>query len=271
MMNQSRAIFNAAISMGLMVLMTFTTAQGVALASAGKIIAADGKVEAVNVDKEVRPIKRGDDFYVQDTINTDEASTVSLRFTDGTLLELKEKSSFEIKNYQFKQDAPAGDSYSAELIKGGFRTITGALGQRNPDHYEVQARMTTLTIRGTEYVMNFSTDSDVQVGLLTGAATVSAGNNTVDLTPNTNAVIHANGYIVRAYGVPASMMHGYSSNNIGTLREQATHAGFSASGSAGKNQSDQKVYIEGEGSTKPPAPVGASSPCAGVAGMSGAM
>ena len=251
-------------------LMAFITlsAHAVALVSAGKIIAADGQVAAINVDKDTRPIKRGDDFYVMDTIKTEAASTVSLRFTDGTLLELKENSAFEIKDYQFKQDAPQSDSYSSELIKGGFRTITGALGKRNPDHYDVQARMTTLTIRGTEYVLNIEQNGEVQVGLLQGGATVTAGGNALYLTPNTNAVIHTDGHIVRGEGVPATMMHGYSSNNIDTLRTQSTRAGFTANTS---DNGQGTVFIEGQGASKPPAPVGSSSPCAGVAGMAGAM
>ena len=173
------------------------------------------------------------------------------------------------------------------MIKGGFRTITGVLGKRNPDHYAVQAQMTTLTIRGTEYVININANNDVQVGLISGAASVSScGNNMaatgaggatalcgkkVDLVANSNAVIHPDGTIVRAAGVPSSMMNGYSSNNINTLKTQAVNAGFSTSPSANNNSAGQTIYIQGEGSAAPPAPVNASSPCAGVAGMAGAL
>jgi hypothetical protein len=278
-------MFKYLMSIGLIILVSLSS-HAVALVSAGKIIAADGKVSAINVDKEVRPIKRGDDFYMMDTIQTDDASTVSLRFTDGTLLELKEKSAFEIKDYHFKQDEAQNDSYSAQLIKGGFRTITGALGKRNPDHYAVQAQMTTLTIRGTEYVININAN-DVQVGLISGAASVSScGNNMtasgatgvaalcgkkVDLVANSNAVIHRDGTIVRAPGVPSSMMNGYSSNNINTLKTQAVNAGFTSGPSQNNNSGGQTVFIQGEGNASPPPPVNASSPCAGVAGMAGAM
>lgn len=269
-----------AISLYLICACGFSAAYATAVDSAGKIIASDGVVNAQNLKSEKRPLKRGDDFYVEDTILTAEKSTVSLRFTDGTLLELKENSNFIIKEYQFEHKTPESDSYSAELVKGGFRTITGALGKRNPDQYEVKARMTTLTIRGTELVMNIVPDPssvggimgqlNVQVGLLEGAAVVSSGGNSIDLTPNTNAVVNAMGAISRSPGVPDSMMDGYSSQSIKQLIQQSIEAGYPPSG-VSTVPADQTTLIEGEGTTKKPAPIGGSSPCEGVSSMSGAM
>jgi hypothetical protein len=126
------------------------------VAAAGQVIVAIGQVFAVDAKNAKRPLARGDHFYASDTILTEDKSNVSLRFIDNTLLDLKEKSTYKIVNYHFNEKQPEKDSYSAELIEGGFRTITGALGKRNPDNYEVKARMTTLTIRGTSFGGAFS-------------------------------------------------------------------------------------------------------------------
>lgn len=257
----------------IVMLLTFfglSSAYAMAVESAGKIIASNGQVQAVNAAGESRSLKRGDVFFVMDTVTTADKSTVSLQFSDGTLLELKEKSSFKIAAYKFDKNNPADDSYFAELVKGGFRTITGALGKRSPDEFEIKARMTTLTVRGTKLMMEFTEKFEVQVGVIEGAVQLTADGNVQDVTANESVIVRRDGRMQIYNRIPATMLEGYSSSNINALQEQA------ATNNGSTSPEDQPTtFIEGEGAQKPKDPVGSgdggSSPCEGISSMSGAM
>lgn len=292
-MNQYRDIAHFIVAACLMLLIGLSSAYAVAIESAGKIIAADGKVTALNYSGVTRAIKRGDNFYVEDTILTGEKSTVSLAFTDGTLLELKEQSAYKIKNYQYKENAPKDDSYIAELVKGGFRSITGAIGKRTPEHYEVKARMTTLTVRGTKLMMQFTpatgneaschtekladgtqqsnaampTCMDVQVGVIEGAVVVASAGHEEEVKANTSLTVNTAGVMVHSDSIPPAMMEGYSNKDINTLINQAQTAGVK------NTPQDTTTFIEGEGSAKQPLPLGGSgsTPCDRVSSMAASM
>ncbi|MFW5969726.1 MAG: hypothetical protein ACOCP9_03730, partial [Halofilum sp. (in: g-proteobacteria)] len=47
-----------------------------------------------------------------------------------------------------------------ELLKGGLRAITGAIGNRDEDTYRTVSEQTTLGIRGTEYALRICADDE---------------------------------------------------------------------------------------------------------------
>ena len=117
----------------------------------GVVISVTGEVNAKGSEAGKRALARGTDFFVNDVISTGSGATVSLRFLDGSVIELMGLTEYKVNQYQYAEASPDDDAFSSELIKGGLRAISGKMGERNPDGVKINAQMTTLTIRGTEW------------------------------------------------------------------------------------------------------------------------
>lgn len=116
----------------------------------GRILVAVGDVSAQRNGKTV-PLKARAEIELGDLIKTGPASNAQIRLTDGAIIAIKPVTEFKFDDYQFtgKQDGTEKGAFS--LIKGGFRTITGAIGKQNPQNYKVATPMANIGIRGTFY------------------------------------------------------------------------------------------------------------------------
>jgi hypothetical protein len=74
-----------------------------------------------------------------------------VKFTDGGELTLRPNTQMRIEMFSFDQGDAGKDSALFNLIKGGFRTITGLVGKRKPNSYEMRTTVATIGIRGTNY------------------------------------------------------------------------------------------------------------------------
>ncbi|MBL4729668.1 MAG: hypothetical protein JKY40_10265, partial [Gammaproteobacteria bacterium] len=101
---------------------------------AGRVIVVSGNVIARGPGGD-RPLSRKEAIYVGDTIFTDEQASTQIRMVDNAIIALHAETEFTIVAYQYKQDA-SSDVSTIELIQGGFRTITGNIGQQNRTAYE---------------------------------------------------------------------------------------------------------------------------------------
>jgi len=119
---------------------------------AGKVIAVRGEVTASNAAGELRALKRGDDVLSGDTIATGANSFVRLRFTDGGSIYLRAATRFAIDEYAFQEEGKA-DTGQFNLIRGGFRAVTGAIGKEDKRSYAVKTPVSTIGIRGTDYTV----------------------------------------------------------------------------------------------------------------------
>lgn len=119
----------------------------------GKVVVTRGTTVAKSDDGKARRLERGDAVYQGDTIETDNAST-QIRFSDGSLVALRPRTSFKVEEYNYsgKQDGSERGVYN--LLKGGFRTISGAIGKLNKANYSVRTPVATIGIRGTHYGLN---------------------------------------------------------------------------------------------------------------------
>ena len=136
------------------------------------VIASIGKVSA-----NARTLARRSALYQGDTVKTEAGSKVSFKFTDGSVVTLKENSAYAIKSYSFNK-TKAADTFDAHLLKGGLKTITGTIGkeaqhtqdaidagipasqQVKVSNYKVKAAIATIGVRGTEYTAVIKDSND---------------------------------------------------------------------------------------------------------------
>lgn len=138
---------------------------------AGKTIITKGLVQATDNEPGLqRILKRRSPVYGTDLVTTDADSKAQLRMTDGGMIALKENSELLITNYQFIAEDDSG-SVVLELIKGGLRSVTGAI-KSNKGDYKLKTPVGTIGIRGTHY----------EIELIQGQVFIAVWDGAVDIS-----------------------------------------------------------------------------------------
>ncbi len=146
---------------------------------AGTVSFATGDVSAER--QPATPLAKGDSVLSSDAIITGAASRAQLLMRDGAKIAIRPDSRIVIDEYAYAAAAPAGSAVSAtddssviSLVKGGFRSITGAIGKDNPQNYEVRTAVGVLGIRGTNFAVLLCGSCDEAPGVAPGT-TVAQG------------------------------------------------------------------------------------------------
>ena len=135
---------------GLVLTLLFSVSANAADA-AGRLLFARGDVQITSVDAEPRTAKRGDLLQVGDTIRTGSASSAQLRMSDGAMIALKASTEFRIEAQEYNAKSPGEGSQVGELVRGGLRAITGAIGHEKPEAVKYRTPVATIGIRGTVF------------------------------------------------------------------------------------------------------------------------
>lgn len=154
---------------------------------AGEITLLTGRATAAGTSGDIRPLSKDGVVYPGEMINTGPNSYLNIKFTDGGRILLRPNSRFQIEEYRYAAEEPApargaSPNVAAEpesnalfrLLKGGFRAVTGLIGQENRENYRVRTPVATIGIRGTDFEARFcqgdcfDVDPMPQDGLYTG-------------------------------------------------------------------------------------------------------
>lgn len=146
---------------------------------AGIVIIASGDVVAHKMDDTDRPLKRRSRIYTGEIIVVGEHSKAQLRFLDGTILSLKSGTELRIDAFSYGEEAGREDVNIVTLIKGGFRTITGAVAKKKPANHKVNTPVATIGVRGTNY--SVAIGGSVYVGVWDGVVFVENDGGEIEL------------------------------------------------------------------------------------------
>jgi hypothetical protein len=151
--------------------------------TAGRVNFIAGDVTATTSDNITHDLFKGDLVNAGDRLETGKNSRVQIRFTDGSILSLKQNSIFSVEKYSFSKDTPEQGSVVFNFVRGGFRTISGAIGKVNRMNYRMNTPFATIGIRGTDYsasvknkkVLVTVTDGKVNADNEAGNADINVG------------------------------------------------------------------------------------------------
>ncbi len=88
-------------------------------------------------------------------------------------MSLQPQTQFRLETYGYDKDDSKKNSIVMNLLKGGFRTITGLIGKTNRQGYKLQTATATVGIRGTEFSITTFPDGSVLFHTADGAIDVS--------------------------------------------------------------------------------------------------
>lgn len=116
--------------------------------SVGRVLVASGDVTVVRGNAS-QPATAGFALLKGDRVRTGAAGNAQLWFTDSSILALRSGSDFVIEHYEYRGET-AG-SLVFQLLKGGYRTVAGLIGLKEPKDYRVKTPIATVGRRGTQY------------------------------------------------------------------------------------------------------------------------
>lgn len=205
---------------------------------AALILVSTGKVEAIDAAGQVRALGRRAPVFVGDTVVTGENSVAQIKFTDGSLVAMKADSQLRIERYSTREGDGA-DAFGVSVLKGGFRSLTGAIGKRSPGEYKVGARVATIGIRGTDYEVDLDLDNGLGLGVWSGA--IEACNEAGCLELGAGEPFRFAFVPIRG-GAPEGRLHAPAGVGGGTLP-----GGQAAGGSAGQPGNGGPSSLPGAG------------------------
>ncbi|MFC1512981.1 FecR domain-containing protein [Thermodesulfobacteriota bacterium] len=118
--------------------------------TAGKVNAVAGKVTAAGADGAIRTLTKKAPVFSGDIISTGPNSRVRILFSDESVIFLRPSTRFVIDSYKHTGNSQQDES-KFSLVKGGFRSVTGAIGHANKDKVRIETPVATIGIRGTDH------------------------------------------------------------------------------------------------------------------------
>ena len=159
-------------------------------AAAGQAIFVMGKVTVLGDDGSKEVLKKGGSVDNGDVVVTTAKGHAQIRMADGGMIAVRPNSRFKIDDFEYNGDINHDKSVFS-LIKGGFRSVTGAVGQANKKAYKVKTPVATIGIRGTDYVARLCdedcegmvNDDGLYLTVLSGGVILTNDRGSVNIDP----------------------------------------------------------------------------------------
>lgn len=145
-----------------------------------------GQVAALAQDGDRRRLRRGDEVFSGDTLESAAASTAQLVFSDSSRLAVRANTIVKIENYRYDAGNRSNSSSLIALLGGAVRSITGLIGKYNRRAVQLVTPVATIGIRGTDFeVIHVTGDSRGLTGtynrVYSGATTLQSARGSLAL------------------------------------------------------------------------------------------
>lgn len=212
----------------------------------GKTLLAQGSIQAERAGAQAA-LKRLSSIYRTDIIRSAKDSSAQFRMVDNGYIELHENSELRLEKYQLNADGKHG-SVIMELISGGLRTISGAIGKQDKSEYQLKTPTATIGIRGTFYEVSLAKEGmylaawkgGITVKTYSGACNMMIGSG----QPANFAFVNNNGHCELLQEAP----------RIFTEKQQKPKSSGIALAMAANEEIPNKVKIIPKGSELPEEP-----------------
>jgi len=130
---------------------------------AGQVVFATGTPTAVDDSGNSRVLSKGKGILSGDTIET-EKGLLQVKFTDGGFMSFKPHSQFKIEQYQYSGKQDGTERNNLFLKRGGIRTVTGLIGKKNRQAYQLRTPVASIGIRGTKFLLELENGLLIHMG-----------------------------------------------------------------------------------------------------------
>jgi len=85
-----------------------------------------------------------------DRLTTSDGASAIIKLQDGTRMTVRPNSELVLQQFRFRENAQ-DNSMLMQLVRGGFRAVTGVISKNSPNAARVQTGTATIGIRGTDF------------------------------------------------------------------------------------------------------------------------
>lgn len=165
----------------------FSTALWADTQPAATTLFVDGTVTAESAAHGMRELEQKAAVFERDQIDTHSDGRAQLRFTDGGLVSLMPDTLFAVEEYFYENEDEGALVFG--LLKGGLRTMTGAVGKNKHEQYELKTPVATLGIRGTEYIAVLNPPNTLRVHVGRGRVVLTNDEGEVELSAGQSGIV----------------------------------------------------------------------------------
>ena len=147
--------------------------------SIGRIIRVKGEVTATNAAGQTRALARCSELFQEDTIVVGLNSAAQAKTVDSAVIAFRAETEFSFNTYSYDGDSSTADTAVMTMVRGGFRTLSGSIGEEDQDDYRIDTPFASIGIRGTvhEAVLD---GGILYTGVYEGGTTISNNFGSVD-------------------------------------------------------------------------------------------
>lgn len=118
-------------------------------AEAGTVQLVDGDVKVRGAGGTERTPAVNGKLYEGETIVTGAGGELHAEMVDGGVIGVRSNTTLTVQKYQ--ANGNANDSAVFNLLRGGFRSITGWIAKTQPKNYSIVSATATIGVRGTDH------------------------------------------------------------------------------------------------------------------------
>ena len=126
----------------------------------GYVVRQEGRASVKDLNGNTQGLEVNSQIYEGDRVTTGVAANLHILMDDGAEIFLKGDSVIKISEYVITSGFDNNSSSVLDLIRGGLRKLTGAIGGSALSNYKMQTGLATIGIRGTEYVLKLCKQDD---------------------------------------------------------------------------------------------------------------
>ncbi|HEY1146992.1 MAG TPA: FecR domain-containing protein [Pseudoduganella sp.] len=156
-MNQSRKCTATEFALRCLLLLALWATGAMALAApvAGTVVQLSGPLMAKKANGAIKVLVLKSEVENGDTLVTEKNTYAMVKFIDNSEITLRPDSTLTIENFSFDSGKQDDDRAHFNLVKGGLRSVTGLLGKRSKDKFELKTPAATIGIRGTTFIAQY--------------------------------------------------------------------------------------------------------------------
>ena len=159
----------------------------VCFSSIGDVVFVLGKVEKTDVEGLFSRVNKKTVFSNSDVIRTSKNGQLMLLMKDKSKITIRPNSTFKISDYSYTQNRETDKSHY-NLVKGGFRFITGKMGKAKKSSYDLKTVVGTIGVRGTDFELNFceadcTNDKGLFINVVSGGISLNNNGGSISISP----------------------------------------------------------------------------------------
>lgn len=139
---------------------------------AGHVTLVIGQALATNKNNEQRELKRDDDVYSGETIETSLGGHVHLHFVDDGIISLRPSSRLVIELYHYDKQQANNSAIRFTLQSGVLRSISGKATEADHERFRLNTPITAIGVLGTDFIVRAEPEK-IWAGVYSGAIAIA--------------------------------------------------------------------------------------------------